>query len=171
MAVLTPTTRDSATEPLPLAALYTSPVLALFDQLTDALSHYVTAEADLREVDCWDPAWRPWLIASEEAHARVIRILAALLDADACHPDDALLLEMGDAIWAFLSAETCAEFHAGSRQVQHCLRLCRLTRLGFGGRIPALIRQAEQHLHALIMLDLHGWDAEFEADRANRLWI
>lgn len=170
MAVLTPITPLRATEPLPLAALFASPALALFDQLNETLARYVAAEADLSDVDLWDPAYRPWLTASEEAHDLVMQALAALRDADALYPDDALLLQMAEAIWAFLSAETCGEFHRACREVQAGLRLSGLTRHGFGSRIPGLIRQADRHLHALILLDLHGWDEEFAAAGASGLW-
>ncbi|SFA62665.1 hypothetical protein SAMN04487972_1555 [Paracoccus halophilus] len=171
MAVFTPTTPHGATEVLPLAALYASPVLALFEQLNDALAHYVAAERDLREVDCWDPAFRPWLTDSEEAHADLMQVLAELRDADAYHPDDALLLQMGEAAWAVPSAETGAECRRGVLQLQHGLRLCGLTRHGFGSRIPGLIGQADRHLHALILLDLQGWDAACEPAGARGLWI
>jgi len=107
MAITTATTECAAPE----GKCFTpTPISSAFSMLLVALARHIEADRDIEDVDIWDPAFRPWLTAAEDALGEVMRLIHCIRGQEPIRLEDRPLLRMTLLIDAMIGSDDPGEF-------------------------------------------------------------
>jgi len=87
-----------------------TPISSAFSMLLVALARHIEADRDIENVDHWDPAFRQWLTAAEDALDAVMRLIHSIRREDPIRFEDRPLLRMTLLIDAMICSDDPREF-------------------------------------------------------------